>query len=151
MLRSRGMAVNSTNIEREQYLDSWAELMIKFWGERMDAEMVGVSERPDGSERKSTGALRKSFTVALMKQAGGNTAKINHMFNHYGMYLDGGVFPGTKGSGGQNRVSNPNRVPKPWRSLKYWYSQRRLQEKMVELTGRDFLRSITSILRHEKQ
>jgi hypothetical protein len=69
------------------------------------------------------------------------------MFEHYGMYLDGGVFPGTKGSGGQNRISNTNRNPKPWRAKKYWYSQRRLQEKMVELTGQDYLRSVSYILR----
>lgn len=134
------------NVEREKYLDQWAELMINYWMERMDAEMVGISESPDGSPRYSSGALRQSFTMSMFKQAGGNTAKIDHMFNHYGMFLDGGVFPGTKGSGGQNRVSNPNRVPKPWRSLKYWYSQKRLQEKMVELTGQDYLRSVSSIL-----
>lgn len=139
------MAVN-TSIQREQYLDAWADMMITFWHERMQAENVGISERADGSPRHSTGALMRSFTLSLMKQAGGNTAKIDHMFNHYGMYLDGGVFPGTKGSGGQNRVSNPNRQAKPWRSLKYWYSQRRLQEKMVELTGQDYLRSISYIL-----
>lgn len=142
------MAYESVNRDKEKYLDEWAELMISYWGERMDAEMVGISERPDGTPRLSSGELRRSFTVALMKQAGGDTAKIDHMFKHYGMYLDGGVFPGTKGSGGQNRVSNPNRVPKPWRAKKYWYSQRRLQEKMIELTGHDYLNSIAYILRN---
>lgn len=136
--------------DKERYLDNWAQLMVNFWTERMDAEMVGLSEDSDGSPRYSSGELRRSFSVALMKQSGGDTAKINHMFNHYGMYLDGGVFPGTKGSGGQNRVSNPNRKPKPWRDKKYWYSQRRLQEKMVELTGQDYLRSISSILRKKE-
>lgn len=145
------MADKSIDIQKESYLDGWSDMMIDFWRQQMDAEMVGISERPDGSLRESTGALRESFTVALMKQAGGDTAKIEHMFNHYGMYLDGGVFPGTKGSGGQNRVSNPNRVPKPWRSKKYWYSQRRLQEKMLELTGQDYLRSISYILRSPNQ
>ena len=145
------MAVDSVNIEREQYLDQWAEFMIKFWIAQMDAEYVGVSERPDGMVRYSSGALRRSFSMFLMKQSGGNTAKIDHMFNHYGMYLDGAVFPGTKGSGGQNRISNPNRVPKPWRSLKYWYSQRRLQEKMIELTGIDYLRSISYIMRNPNE
>lgn len=142
------MAIKSVNVEREQYLDRWSEFMVKYWIERMDAEMVGTSERPDGSIRHSTGALRRSFSLSLLKQSGSNTAKIDHMFNHYGMYLDGGVFPGRKGSGGENRVSNPNRIPKPWRSLKYWYSQRRLQEKMVELTGIDYLKSISYILRN---
>jgi hypothetical protein len=141
------MADRQIDIQREQYLDNWSELMVKYWIERMNAEMVGVSEKPDGSPRYSSGALRRSFTVSLMKQAGGNTAKISHMFEHYGMYLDGGVFPGTKGSGGQNRISNTNRNPKPWRAKKYWYSQRRLQEKMVELTGQDYLRSVSYILR----
>lgn len=141
----------SVSVEREQYLDAWTELMIKFWTEQMDAQNVGVSERSDGTPRYSSGALRSSFSMSLLKQSGGNTAKIDHMFNHYGMYLDGGVFPGRKGSGGENRVSNPNRVPKPWRSLKYWYSQRRLQEKMVELTGIDYLKTISSILRNPKQ
>lgn len=140
----------AVNVEREQYIDRWSELMVKYWIERMDAENIGISERPDGSARHSSGALRRSFSMSLLKQSGGNTAKIDHMFNHYGMYLDGGVFPGRKGSGGENRVSNPNRVPKPWRSLKYWYSQRRLQEKMVELTGQDYLQSISYILRSEK-
>lgn len=141
------MADQLISQEKEQYLDEWADLMITYWGERMEAEMVGVSEGYEGSPRYSSGELRRSFTVALMKQAGGNTAKIEHMFKYYGMYLDGGVFPGTKGSGGQNRISNPNRIPKPWRAKKYWYSQRRLQEKMIELTGQDYLRSISYILR----
>lgn len=136
--------------DKERYLDNWAELMVEFWAERMDAEMVGVSESNDGSPRYSSGDLRRSFTISVVKQSGGDTAKIDHMFNHYGMFLDGGVFPGTKGSGGQNRVSNPNRIPKPWRNKKYWYSQRRLQEKMVELTGQDYLRSISSILRKKE-
>lgn len=144
------MAVKNATAEKEQYLDSWSDLMVKFWIERMEAEMVGVSEKPDGGIRYSSGALRRSFSVALMKQSGGDTAKIDHMFKHYGMYLDGGVFPGHKGSGGENRVSNPNRVPKPWRAKKYWYSQRRLQEKMVELTGQDYLRSISYILRKDE-
>lgn len=128
--------------DKEKYLDEWADLMITFWSEQMDAYFVGISERPDGSLRHSTGDLRRSFSVAVMKQAGGDIAKIDHMFNNYGMFLDGGVFPGTLGSGGQNRISNPNRVPKPWRSLKYWYSQKRLQEKMLELTGSSYLKTI---------
>lgn len=144
------MSNAGVNVEREQYLDNWADLMIKFWAERMDAENVGISEREDGTMRHSSGALRRSFSIAVIKQSGGDTAKIDHMFNHYGMYLDGGVFPGHKGSGGENRVSNPNRIPKPWRAKKYWYSQRRLQEKMVELTGQDYLRSISYILRNPK-
>ena len=132
--------------ERERYLEAWAEMMIKYWKERMDAELVGISQLPDGRTRHSSGALRESFSRSVLKQSGGNTAKIEHMFNEYGMYLDGAVFPGHKGSGGENRITNPNRVPKPWRSLKYWYSQRRLQEKMIELTGDDFLRSVAYIL-----
>lgn len=137
----------AVNVEREKYLDEWSKFMIQYWIERMDVEQIGISERDDGSIRYSSGELRRSFSMAILKQAGGNSAKIDHMFNHYGMYLDGGVFPGTLGSGGQNYISNPNRKPKPWRSLKYWYSQRRLQEKMLELTGIDYLRSLTYILR----
>ena len=89
------MAYESVNRDKEKYLDEWAELMITYWVERMDAEMVGVSERSDGTPRLSCVELRRSFTVAVMKQAGGDTAKIDHMFKHYGMYLDGGVFPGS--------------------------------------------------------
>lgn len=145
------MAINEIDIYKEQYLDNWARLMVNFWIERMNAEMVGVSEKPDGSPRYSSGTLRRSFSVSLMKQSGGDTAKISHMFTHYGMYLDGAVFPGTKGSGGQNRISNPNRKPKPWRAKKHWYSQRRLQEKMLELTGQDYLKSISYILRGDER
>lgn len=132
--------------EKEKYIDDWSAFMVQFWQERMDAEMVGTSETSDGKLRQSSGALKQSFAQNVVRQSGGNTAKIEHMFNYYGMYLDGGVFPGTKGSGGQNRVSNPNRVPKPWRSLKYWYSQQRLREKMLKLTGIDYLRSISEII-----
>ena len=88
------MAINEIDIYKEQYLDNWARLMVNFWIERMNAEMVGVSEKPDGSPRYSSGTLRRSFSVSLMKQSGGDTAKISHMFTHYGMYLDGAVFPG---------------------------------------------------------
>lgn len=130
------------NKEKNRYLDEWASLMITYWKEQMDAELVGISETPDGSIRYSSGALRKSFSISVLKQSGGDVAKISHMFNEYGMYLDGGVFPGELGSGGQNYISNPNRTPKPWRSLKYWYSQKRLQEKMLELTGHSYLQSI---------
>lgn len=142
------MADQLISQEKEQYLDEWADLMITYWGERMEAEMVGVSEGYDGSTRYSSGELRRSFSISLLKQSGGDTAKIEHMFKYYGMYLDGAVFPGTKGSGGQNRISNSNRIPKPWRAKKYWYSQRRLQEKMIELTGHDYLNSIAYILRN---
>lgn len=135
------MALN----KKEQYLDAWSALMIDYWIEQMDAQLVGISGKK-GEVRYSSGELRRSFSVSLLKQSGGDTAKIDHMFNYYGMYLDGGVFPGRKGSGGENYISNPNRTPKPWRSLKYWYSQRRLHEKMIEFTGMDYIQTMTSSL-----
>lgn len=134
--------MDSVDKEKNRYLDEWAALMITYWKEQMDAEMVGVSSGRDGRPRFSTGDLRRSFSISVLKQSGGDVAKIDHMFNEYGMYLDGGVFPGELGSGGQNYISNPNRTPKPWRSLKYWYSQKRLHEKMIELTGSSYLQAI---------
>lgn len=142
--------MKTIDIEREAYLESWSSFMLQIWMEKMQQEMVGISQRADGSTRRSTGELMRSLETHVTKESGGSSAKIDHFFNNYGMYLDGGVFPGTKGSGGQNRVSNPNRVPKPWRGLKYWYSKMRLQEKMMELTGKDYLMSIHTILTSKK-
>lgn len=136
---------NKVDQEKEAYLDGWAKTMVTIWLDKMDEHWVGESELPSGGQRTSSGDLRRSFHQELIKQSGGNIAKITHTFLYYGIYLDGGVFPG-RGKRGENYISNPNRKSKPWRELSYGVSKKRLRDKMVELTGKDYLISIRTIL-----
>lgn len=136
-----------TNIvaEKERYLDAWAEMMVTIWLDKMFLYNVGTSYTYSGKRRESTGYLESSFKAELDKQSGGDTYKVTHSFAYYGIYLDGGVFPGRGGIGENHRI-NHNRRLKPWRELSYGVSRRKLRDKMQELTGKDALYTIRTIL-----
>jgi hypothetical protein len=137
--------------EKEEYLEGWTEMMVTIWRDKMNLHGVGTSatirkkKKPLEVVHSSTGSLKESLRYEIAKQSGGDIAKISHFFNYYGMYLDGGVFPG-RGSMGENYISNPNRKPKPWRDLSYGVSRKILRSKMLELTGKDFLFALQSVL-----
>jgi hypothetical protein len=144
--------LNDPAQEREKYLTAWAEMMVTMWLDRMTLYGVGDSIDRHGNVRKSTGDLRSSvkqmkddLSSMITKESGGNITKISHLFKYYGIFLDGGVFPGVGGIG-QNYISNPNRVSKPWLWKPYTASKIKLKEKMLELTGQDFLLSMRNIL-----
>jgi hypothetical protein len=137
--------------EKEEYLEGWTEMMVTIWRDKMNLYNVGTSntirkrKEPLEVVHSSTGSLKGSLRFEIAKQSGGDIAKISHFFNYYGMYLDGGVFPG-RGGVGENYISNPNRKPKPWRGISYGVSKKRLRSKMLELTGKDFLFALQSVL-----
>ncbi|GHU79683.1 hypothetical protein FACS1894145_4360 [Bacteroidia bacterium] len=140
------------------YLDGWAQMMITIWQEKMQSLQVGISER-NGRLRTSSGELYNSLRTEVIRQAGGDTAKINHFFLYYGYYVAAGIGPkfGASGKLGKTRNSlgqfseNPERKPKPWLSGKYWYSKNKLLAKMIETTGKHYLVSISEILTTEKK
>jgi hypothetical protein len=136
------MAVNG-NTDFNAYLDGWAQTMITIWQEKMQSLQVGISKR-NGHLRTSSGELYNSIRTEVIRQAGGDTAKINHFFLYYGYYVEAGVGPefGENGKLGKTRDSsgkfteNPERKAKPWLSGKYWYSRKKLLTEMIETTGR---------------
>jgi hypothetical protein len=150
------MAANGNDFET--YLDGWAQMMITIWQEKMQSLQVGMSER-HGRVRHSSGELYNSLRTEVIRQAGGDTAKINHFFLYYGYYVAAGIGPefGKTGKLGKTRnrlgqfSENPERKPKPWFSGKYWYSKRKLLSQMIEQTGRSYLLSISKILESEKK
>jgi hypothetical protein len=146
---------NGSNLaaaEKERYIREWTDMMLTIWRDKMSLYQVGNSEykTPTGKTypRHSSGELKQSLSGRFLRQsASGDIMKITHSFNLYGLYLDAGVFPG-KGGVGQNRISNPNRIPKPWREKSWAISRIKLATAMLEITGEDFLFSLQRTLRN---
>jgi hypothetical protein len=143
-----------TGTDWEQYVDAWAEMMITIWLESLDMHEVGISERPSGKIRYSSGELRKSLDKEVIRQSGGDPGKIKHVFSRYALYVAAGIGPefGKEGRLGKNRnklgqfEEYPGRKAKPWYSGKYWYSKQKLQQAQLEYTGTMYLQSISNIL-----
>ena len=126
-------ATNGSDFDK--YVDGWAEMMITIWKEKMTAYEIG-----------DTGALENSLRTEVHRQSGGNTTKIDHVFNYYGHYVARGVGREfSKGNRGDLGFT-PKRKPKPWISGKYWYSKQKLMAEMLTQTGDVYLKSISSIL-----
>jgi hypothetical protein len=125
MTQTNGASVNEA---REAYLQAWSEMMVRIWQEKI-LMLIGPH---------NTGALYHSLNQELIKQSGGDIAKIRHFFNYYGVYVDAGVgkgfFHGNHGDIG----FTPKRKPKPWLSPKYFGSIHKLVQKMSDLDGEEF-------------
>lgn len=117
----------------EQYVDAWAQMMVTIWAEKM--AQLGIGD---------TKALEQSLRAEVIRQAGGDTTKINHFFLYYGHYVARGVGKEFKKGNAGNVISS--RKAKPWLSGKYWYSKNKLLLEMLNQTGRYYLESISGIL-----
>ena len=122
------MTSGNPNQDREAYLESWTRMMVSIWQEKI-LMLIGPG---------NTGALYASLQQELVKQSGGDIAKIQHFFNYYGVYVADGVgvgfFHGNKGDIGKPTT----RKPKDWLFQKYAGSIHKLCEKMPELEGEEF-------------
>jgi len=114
-----------------QYLNEWADTVIKMWRDR-------ITELPVIDTRQ----LYQSFLMHVIKQAAGDTGKIDWMFKQYGIYQDMGVGRETKRGnpgdlGAVARVTTPNgrsqiaRKPKPWYSSTFFREVMKLKEYMA--------------------
>jgi hypothetical protein len=128
-------AANGFNEEFEKYTDGWADMMITIWKEKMSAYDI-----------HDTGALQQSLRSEIVRQSGGNTAKISHFYLLYGEYVNRGVGKGYKRGNPGDLGFTPKRQPKPWLAGKYWYSKRKLLAVMIEKTGEVYLESIKRVL-----
>lgn len=117
----------------EKYIDGWADMMLTIWAEKM--AQLGIHD---------TGALEQSLRTEVIRQAGGDTTKINHFFLYYGHYVARGV--GKEFNQGNAGKVDSSRRAKPWLSGKYWYSKNKLLLEMLNQTGRYYLESISGIL-----
>lgn len=112
--------------DREKYLDAWAETMITIWKDRIRSLNIG-----------DTHDLYTSFSRELLRQSGGDVAKIRHGFNYYGSFVDMGVGSGVRL---EDAGHDWKRRPKPWFNKKYYASVMSLREMMAELYGEEFTR-----------
>ncbi|MDR1339254.1 MAG: hypothetical protein LBK58_04280 [Prevotellaceae bacterium] len=131
------MATSGTDFNK--YAEAWAEMMITIWKEKMEA--LGIHD---------TGALEDSLDKDVLRQAGGDVSKINHVFHYYGHYVARGVGKEFKRGNPGDLGFTPTREPKPWISGKYWYSKNKLMWAMLDYTGEMFLVSISDILTDTK-
>jgi hypothetical protein len=131
------MAANGIIDEQfNRYLDSWAQLMITIWKEKIAAYNIGI-----------TGELERSLKTEVTKQAGGDSAKVEHFFNYYGLYVAAGVGREvSKGNPGDLGFT-PKRQPKPWVYSKYKASKMNLLGFMLKHTGSVYMASISKILK----
>jgi hypothetical protein len=128
----------------ENYIDGWAEMMINIWKEKMKSLDI-----------KDTGALMNSLRTEVVRQSGGNAAKVDLFYLFYGNYVDLGVGRemGINGRLGKDRnelgqfLEDPKRKPKPWLRGSFWYSKQKLRAKMLEQTGRAYLESVAAVLK----
>jgi hypothetical protein len=130
------MAANGMiNADFERYIDAWADMMITIWREKINAFDI-----------HQTGDLARSLRAEVSRQAGGNTAKIEHFYLRYGDYVARGVGKGyARGNGGDLHFT-PHRHPKPWTSGKYWSSKQKLFAEMLTQTGNVYMQTIKSAL-----
>jgi len=117
----------------ERYVDDWAQMMITIWEEKMTK--LGIDD---------TGQLKQSLRMEVIRQSGGDTAKINHFFLYYGHYVARGV--GKEFKRGNSGNVESSRKAKPWLSGKYWYSKNKLLREMLDQTGRYYMETISTIL-----
>lgn len=127
------MQQNGTN-DREDYLREWADTMLDIWAEKLIAyDLIGSR-------------LYKSLEHDLREQSGGDITKIEFTFNYYGIYVD-------KGTGKEFSIGNPgdlgftpNRIPKPWYNIKFYYYTLKLAEKLAEIEGKEFIYIIKNVI-----
>jgi len=110
------------NLNIDITLQSWADIVIKKWKEKIIQMEIG-----------STGQLYDSFVFEIMKGAGGNLEKIDFMFKYYGRFVDMGVGKETF-RGNQGEV-NTTRKPKKWFSPVLYSQAIRLREILGEKYG----------------
>ena len=110
------------NININETLSAWAEIVIKNWRMKITELDIGV-----------THALYDSFQFEVISQSNGNPEKVDFLYEYYGRFVDMGVGRGVY-------VGNPGnvqtkRVAKPWYS-KVMYSQTaKLAEILSEKYG----------------
>lgn len=115
--------MQATGIDRQQYMDAWAKMMITIWQDKMIEKNI-----------RHTGEMLQSFNTELYFQANGDVGKIVHTYNYYGRMVDMGVGLGVK----KADVEESNRKPREWYGKAYYHSVRVLSEKMAELYGEEF-------------
>ncbi len=113
--------------DREAYIRAWAQMMITIWMDKMAQFGIG-----------DTGALLASLDEQIAMQSGGDAAKITHIFNEYGIYVERGTGREISKENGGDLGFTPNRKKKPWLSKKYFSSVMVILDKMAEMYGEEF-------------
>lgn len=113
----------ATGIDKLQYMDAWAKMMITIWQDKMIEKNI-----------HDTGEMFQSFNTELHFQSNGDVGKIVHTYNYYGRMVDMGVGRGVK----KGDVEDSGRKPKEWYGKSYYHSIKVLSEKMAELYGEEF-------------
>lgn len=123
-------------------IEAWADVVIKMWQNKI-IELNVIDK----------GYLLQSFINHVVRQAGGNTEKIDFMFRKYGIFADMGVGKETKrgNSGDLSGITVTNwkgkqalkRVPKPWYSRVFFREVSKLREYLAFMYGRQGVLAIT--------
>lgn len=129
----------TNNNDREAYLQSWSEVMVNIWMEKIAAYDI-----------IDTGSLFRSIHADTIKNMGSFKEVIEHTFNEYGIFVDKGTGREfTKGNDGDLGF-HPEREPRPWLNSKYYYYCMRLAEKLAEITGKDFIYIMKQVIEGTK-
>jgi hypothetical protein len=107
----------SQNLNLDETLKAWAEIVIKIWRRKIVELKIGQS-----------GQLYDTLNHTLIRAAGGNVEKIEFLFNYYGSFVDMGVGRGMPlGGKGENENYSKYRNERGQlhvyrRKAKKWYS-----------------------------
>lgn len=125
--------------DREKYLESWTQMMITIWQEKMMKYRIN-----------DTGALYDSLRAHIEKSTGGDVAKIEHFFNFYGIYVDRGTGREFSRDNGGDLGFTPTRESRPWFNPQFYYFTMRLAEKMAEFSGEEYVYIIKKVIEGTK-
>ncbi|MDP3387721.1 MAG: hypothetical protein Q8S24_10830 [Eubacteriales bacterium] len=119
-----------TEISTIEILQQWAEIVIQRWISKISRLNI-----------IDTGELLRSFTSQVHIDASGDASKIVFAFLYYGIFPDMGVGRGVP----IEKVSQSNRIAKPWYSRQFYNEVKKLGYIMAERYGEKAMEAISLI------
>jgi hypothetical protein len=126
------------NSEQDEYIRSWAKMMVNIWVEKM------IQYRAIDS-----GHLLQS--VRLLPVSANKIEVINFLFTEYGIYVDKGTGKEVRRGNSGDLGFTPKRKPKPWFDKKFYYYTHKLAERLAEISGMRQTQIIKEILEKSGQ
>lgn len=127
--------MQATGLSQQEQIRAWAEVTIKIWKDKI--LQLDVFD---------TGALYESFVKHVVTHSGGDVAKIDFMFNLYGMYVAAGVGKEISRGNTGDLGATPAREAKNWYSPVFYKEVMKLKDFLAWRYGREAVQTITNTL-----